>query len=147
MIKEKEHNLSYLFHIAESKNALNIIRNGFVMKSLRCHDTLGGYSAAFGNKNLDEMYAAYFFDDIKTLSNNFTGTYKQDGHFSGKKYSVIFVPIQELKKAGFFLCDDFYMQGEPITNFTMAVSNKLKIIPGSVFRFLCSDSSVGRALD
>lgn len=147
MIKEKEHRFSYLFHITESEKAIDIIRNGFVMKPLRYHNRNGGYSAAFGKENIDEMYAAYFFDDIKTLSNNFTGTYKRVSYFNGKRHSVIFAPVQELKKAGFFLCDDFYEQGKPITNYTMAVSNKLKIIPGSVFRFLCNDSSVGRALD
>ncbi|MBU2759053.1 hypothetical protein HAQ01_04970 [Acidithiobacillus thiooxidans] len=145
MVKEKECNSSYLFHIAESGSALNIIRNGFAMKPLRCHDSFGGYSEMFGNKNLDGIYAAYFFDDIKTLSNNFTGTYKQVSIHNGKRHSVIFVHVQELKKAGFFICDDFYEPGKPITSFTMAISNKLKIIPGNIFRFLCNDSSVGRA--
>jgi len=143
--QRKKHRFSYLFHVTESEKAINIIRNGFVMKPLRYHNSKGGYSATFGEKNIDEMHAAYFFDDIKTLSSYFTGEYKQVRYFNGKAQSVIFAPVQELKKAGFFLYDDFYEHGKPITNFTMAVSNKLKIIPGSIFRFLCSDSSVGRA--
>lgn len=144
MIKEKEHKSNHLFHITESKNALNIIQNGFIMKPLRCHDSRGGYSAAFGSENIDEIYAAYFFDNIKTLSNSFTGP-SYNSSYNKKSHSVIFTSVKEMKKLGLFLFDDFYQQDKPITNYTMAVSNKLKIIPGSIFRFLCSDSSVGKA--
>lgn len=136
MIKEKEHRNNYIFHITESEKAISIIRNGFTMKPLRHHNRFDGYSSVFGDESVDKIFAAYFYDDLRSLSGDFRWTYKRLSLFDGKSRSVIFVPIQELKIAGFLLYDDFYETGKPITNFTMAVSSQLNIIPGDIFRFL-----------